>query len=184
MDLTYDNCSILISFSDYLDLEVVSKIKELTDMPQNARLKSDIKIIQNSDIVYIDKIVCHDSSKKGSGLQLMYDALVAIKALPQFSKNIIVTLTAAPLKYEGRLTTRRTFDTDEEEDASLMRYYSKAGFIEVYAMPGLMYGHIDEILSKCQSRLLHAGSRNKSRKNRYAKLNRKLSNKRSYSSFR
>ena len=153
MDLTYDNCSISIFFSDPTSLLEITSFKDLSNMAENARFKSDIKLIQNSDIIHIHKLMCHDSSQKGSGLQLMHDALLAIKALPQFKKDIIVTLTASPLDQEGRLTTRRKFDSLKEAEASLMRYYSKAGFIEVYSMPGTMYGHIDEILSRTQSLL-------------------------------
>jgi hypothetical protein len=165
MELKYDNCTINISFNDgVVNLKTISKLSDFTNMPQNARLKSDIDIIENSDIVYIDKIVCDDSSKLGSGLELFYEALKSIKALPRFKRNIIVTLMAAPLEKEGRLTTRRRFATEDEATASLMRYYSLAGFIEVYGFTGVMYGHIDEILSKCQSELLKkAGSQNKSR---------------------
>jgi hypothetical protein len=172
MNNRFDNCFIDIDFRDFIAVKELISIPELIDDPKNIQLKSDVKMIQNSDIIYISKLVCDDSAQIGSGRKLMRETLITIKKLPQFiGKNIIVTLIAEPLEQEGRLNKRRKFTTKEEQLQSLIRYYSNLGFIEICGLWGYMYGKIDDIILKCNTYVSKGGFIKKSRKNRNVQKN-------------
>ena len=175
MNNNFDNCYIDIEFRDFIAIKELIDIPELIDDPKNIQLKSDVKMIQNSDIIYISKLVCNDSAQIGSGRKLMRETLITIKKLPQFiGKNIIVTLIAEPLEHEGRQNKRRKFTTKEEQLQSLIRYYSNLGFIEIDGLWGYMYGEIDNIILKCDTYFSKGGFIKKSRKNRKVQKKRTL----------
>lgn len=64
----------------------------------------------------------------------------------RYGENIIVTLTSS-----SKPTIINNKNTQEENDAKLMKYYSKLGFKEIEMIPGFMYADINSIIEKCTS---------------------------------